>query len=67
MENKEIHYKVDARIDGKWFSNEYVFETWEIANEYGKGLVENGGADKFRLIETAAPVKTQYTEIVQDT
>jgi hypothetical protein len=51
------HYKVEARIDGKWFSNEFVFETQEEANAYGEGMLDAGGADKFRLKETMEPVK----------
>lgn len=51
------HYKVEIRVDGKWFGNDVVFATVEEANLYGQGIVDTGSSDKFRVKETTDPVK----------
>ncbi len=53
---EEMHYKVESRIDGHWFSNEYVFATKEDAEQYCDGLIEDRVVEKCRLIGTSDPV-----------
>ena len=62
MENTE-HYKVDGRIDGKWFSNDYVFSSREEAMAYGERGVEEGALEKYRLVPTTAPVNLPSSEL----
>jgi hypothetical protein len=56
VEKKISRYKVEAHIDGKWFGNEFVFESVADANSYGCELVASGGVGKFRLKPTTDPV-----------
>lgn len=58
MPNEEgKNYKVECRIDGRWFKNDLVWNTREEADGYGAQMIEAGGADKFRVIETTEPVE----------
>jgi hypothetical protein len=62
MTNEEVkHYKVEAHIDGKWFKNDFVFESAETANSYGQNLVDNNIVEKYHLNETTDAVKLPET------
>jgi hypothetical protein len=55
MENTE-RFRVECKIDGKWFKNDAVFPTAKSAEDSGRGMVECGAAADYRMFVTGAPV-----------
>jgi hypothetical protein len=56
--NEKPHYKVEGRIDGKWFKNEFVFAAMGEAADYGVDLVQSGAIEKYRIWATDEPIKS---------
>lgn len=61
-EQGDKRYRVDCRIDGKWFSNKAVFPNMADARAYGEDMVDCGAASSFRLVGTDAPVNPPETD-----
>lgn len=44
-------YRVDCKIDGKWFSNDARFDSKEGAVAYGECALESSSAERYRVIQ----------------
>lgn len=62
MKDQVEHFRVECRIDGKWFSNALVFPDRGSARQYGREMVECGAAERYRVTITDALVNQPRDE-----